>query len=402
LSPEERLAAIGVRQMPPAGSSLAPAEPAKGNGADGDARPKGPKTAGLIWYGDSPPTPPSYLVDEVLPEIGVAILGGQYGCGKTFVGGDLAGAAIVGGEFAGKPVKRTGGVLWLAAEGEMEIEVRVHAAIYAHGGDATRPQPFARQAGPVPCLTDKDALDRLKALAKQAAGHLEQNFNCELALVVIDTLSAAAGFDDENSAAETQKVMTTIATLAREIKALVLLIDHYGKLVDTGVRGSSAKSDSADAILACLGDRDQATGATSHRRLAVAKLRAGPTGRVIPFDIEKTDDNLTCIIRWRRDEPELTAEKGKPWPKALRIFKRALDEALGNFGKTTTPRAGMPEVRAVDREAVRAEFFRLYPGDTHKAKKDAFLRCAKDAVERGVMFSINVGPDLGQTIFWTP
>ena len=62
----------------------------------------------------------------------------------------------------------------------------------------------------------------------------------------------------------------------------------------------------------------------------------------------------------------------------------------------------MPEVKAVDREAVRAEFFRLYPGDTHKAKKDAFLRCAKNAVAKGVMCSINVGPDLGQTIFWIP
>lgn len=62
----------------------------------------------------------------------------------------------------------------------------------------------------------------------------------------------------------------------------------------------------------------------------------------------------------------------------------------------------MPEVRAVDREAVRAEFFRVYPGDTQKAKRDAFLRCAKDAVERGIICSINVGPDLGQTIFWTP
>jgi len=75
---------------------------------------------------------------------------------------------------------------------------------------------------------------------------------------------------------------------------------------------------------------------------------------------------------------------------------------LGSVGKMTAPRAGMPEVKAVDRDAVRAEFFRLYPADTQKAKKDAFLRCAKDAVERGIMCSISVGPDLGQTIFWTP
>ena len=27
----------------------------------------------LLWYGDTPPKPPSYLVDETVPEIGVVI-----------------------------------------------------------------------------------------------------------------------------------------------------------------------------------------------------------------------------------------------------------------------------------------------------------------------------------------
>ena len=206
---------------------------------------------GLIWYGDTPPTPTAYLVGETIPETGTAILGGQYGAAKTFVGADLAGGVIAGGDFAGRPVRKTGGVLWFAAEGETEIERRVYAAIEARGGDATQRQPFARQSGSVPCLTGKDAFERLKLLAIQAATHLRANFDCDLALIAIDTLSAAAGFDDENSAAETQKVMTMLATLAREAKALVLLIDHYGKLIDTGVRGSSAKSAAADAILAC-------------------------------------------------------------------------------------------------------------------------------------------------------
>ena len=376
--------------------------------ADGMGRPRlatpepEPKTDGLIWYGDAPPTPPSYLADETLPEIGVATIGGQYGAAKTFVAADLASAVMAGGDFAGKTVRRKGGVLWLAAEGESEIETRIQAAVAARGADAADRQPFARQAGGVPCLTGKGALERLKALANQAAGRLRQSFNCELALIVIDTLSAAAGFDDENSAAETQKVMNTLTALARETRTLVLVIDHYGKIIETGVRGSSAKTGASDAILACLGDRDPATGVMSNRKIAVTKLRAGPVGRVVPFNLEKTDDGSTCVVRWRSDEPEFLAGKGKPWPKALIIFKRALDEALDAAGKTTIPRVGMPEVKAVDRDVVRTEFFRLYLGDTHKAKKDAFLRCEKDAVERGVMCSINTGPDLAQTIFWTP
>jgi AAA domain len=378
----------------------------KPNGAAAPAQPipevEPSKADGLlIWYGDSPPAPPSYFVDEMLPEIGVAVVGGQYGAAKTFVGVDLVAATIAGGDFAGRAVRRQGGALWLAAEGESEIERRVYAAIAARGGDAAERQPFARQAGSVPCLTEKEAPERLKALTAAAAERLRKDFGRELALIVVDTLSAAAGFDDENSAAETQKVMTALAALARETRSLVLLIDHYGKLVDTGVRGSSAKSAAADAILACLGERDPATGATSNRRLAVAKLRAGPTGRIVPFSLAQTDDGFTCTVNWLADAEPESAPKGRQWPKALIIFKRALDEALDAAGKTTTPRAGMPEVKAVDREAVRTEFYRLYPGDA-ETKRQSFYRCVKDAVERGVMCSINVGPDLGQTIFWTP
>jgi hypothetical protein len=429
VSPEQILELRGVRKLPPApapfetrapqpdGSDEPPFDPAyeppgerfipahdDSNpppiGEDVEAKPTAKL---LLWYGDTPPKPSSYLVDETVPEIGVVILGGQWGAAKTFVGADLVSAVIVGGEFAGKTVNRKGGVLWLAAEGENEIEARVYAAIGARGGDPDEKHPFARQAVSVPCLTDKDALQRLRAMANEAAAHMREHFDCDLVAIFIDTLAAAAGFDDENSASETQKVMNVMAALAREMKVPAIVLDHYGKIADTGIRGSSAKSGAADAILACLGDRDQDTGATTNRRMAVTKLRSGPTGRVIAFRLAQTDDGSTCTVVWSEvDTVAKAAPKGKPWPKSLLVFKRAFDEAMGTFGKTTVPRAGMPEVKAVDRDHVRDEFFRLYPADNHDAKKEAFRRAALDIVGRGLMSSINVGPDLAQTLFWMP
>jgi hypothetical protein len=355
----------------------------------------------LIWYGEDPPAPPKYLVSNMLPEDGVAVIGGQFLLGKTFVGADLSAAVMTGGEFAGEPVMRKGAILWFAAEGEKEIEGRVRAAVENKFG-GSGPQPFARQAGGVPLLTDPDALEKLKAHTQEAAKYAREKFDLPLALVVIDTVSAAAAFTDENSASETQKVMTTLRELSRATGGLVLPIDHYGKQTETGIRGSSAKSAAADAILACLGERDN-EGNVSNHRLAVTKLRSGPTGRVIPFELRQTETQFgsTCIVEWRQTATEAApVEKTKGWPKSLLIFKRALLNAITEFGVRMRPFADNLEVLAVDREKVRAEFMRAYPADNRKAKGESFRRCEIEAVKRGFVGSRSIGEDLATTVFW--
>jgi hypothetical protein len=251
-------------------------------------------------------------------------------------------------------------------------------------------------------LTDSDALEKLKAHAQEAAEHAREKFGLPLALIVIDTVSAAVGFTDENSAAETQKVMTTLRELSRATGALVLPIDHYGKQTETGIRGSSAKSAAADAILACLGDRDS-EGVVSNHRLAVTKLRNGATGRVIPFELRQTVTlfGVTCIVEWRLTAVEAPpVEKPKAWPKSLIIFRRALQNALTDFGVRMRPFADNLEVLAVDREKVRAEFMRANPADGRKAKGERFRRCVIDAVERGFLGSRSTGEDFATTVFW--
>ena len=195
--------------------------------------------------------------------------------------------------------------------------------------------------------------------------------------------------------------MNMLAALARETKTLVLLIDHYGKIIETGVRGSSAKSAANDAILACLGDRDPTTGVMSNRKMAVTKLRIRASRPRRSLRSREDGRRLDLRRPLAPGRAGAAAPKGKPWPKALVIFKRALDEALDTAGKTTIPRAGMPEVKAVDREAVRAEFFRLYPGETQQSEEASpSFAAPRTPSRRGIMCSINVGPDLGQTIFW--
>jgi RecA/RadA recombinase len=176
----------GFASMPQADPPQREARPNGGNGEDREP-------SLLIWYGDEPRAPPKYLVENTLPEEGIAIICGQFTLGKTFVAADLAAAVMTGGSFAGEPTMRKGAVLWFAAEGKKEIERRVAASVENKFGASGR-QPFARQAEGVPLLTEPDALAKLKAHAQEAAKCARERFNLPLALIVIDTVSAAAGF----------------------------------------------------------------------------------------------------------------------------------------------------------------------------------------------------------------
>src|SRR6516162_10164628 len=110
---------------------------------------------------------------------------------------------------------------------------------------------------------------------KAAARAMNERFNLPLALIIVDTLSAAANFQDANSAAEGQLVMNRLGKLGREAGgAFTIAVDHFGKAVETGTRGTSAKEASADIVLAFLAERD-INGKISKTRMALRKIRGG-------------------------------------------------------------------------------------------------------------------------------
>jgi hypothetical protein len=245
----------------------------------------------------------------------------------------------------------------------------------------------------------------LTAHANEAAARMLADFELPLAAIGIDTMSAAAGFEDEDKPKETQKVMNMLRKLARATGALVFVIDHYGKMVETGVRGSSAKSGATDTILACLGERS-IDGKVTNRRMALAKWRNGPTGRVTNFALKVVEAawGSYCIIDWQETTTQDTAVKPvekKRWPAGLNTFKEALESALLAHGQKRQPRPDMPEVLTVDRDLVRAEFNLAYAADTLKVKGEAFRRNERLAVEKKVMGSRDIRPvDNATTVFW--
>ncbi len=120
--------------------------------------------------------------------------------------------------------------------------------------DITGPLPFAWRDD-CPPLTDNDAVEALCALADQAKVHFDSEFELPIVTIMIDTVVVTAAQHKEggdNDASASQKVMKTMVDLSKHTNTLVVGIDHFGKVIETGTRGSSVKEGSADAILALL------------------------------------------------------------------------------------------------------------------------------------------------------
>jgi AAA domain len=360
----------------------------------------------LIWHGDPDSTPlKEWLVDEMLPRTGLALIAGQWGTYKTFVMLDLSASVMTKAQFAGRDVHRQGGVLLLAAEGQSEVRLRVEGvarervAAFKPAEDVVpidpEHMPFVWRKS-CPRLADPRTLDELRKIGAAAATGMKEKFGLPLALVVIDALTTAAQFRDADDTAENQRALNMLVTIAREFDTLVVVVDHFGKDASTGTRNASTKEDTADSILALLGEKEL-NGLVTNPRMALRKVRGGPNGIEIPFRVHEVvvQEFKTLVVDWTEEEP--AAPRKRQWPKALVVFKRVFDAMLDERGKHIRPFMDGPEVLAVEREAVREEFQKAYSADTPKAKAVAFKRCVERASQLSLMCSREIN---GREFYW--
>jgi RecA-family ATPase len=275
------------------------------------------KKVNMAWrsHGGAPDLPTRWCVKGVIPETGVGILSGQWGTFKTTIALDVSLAVTTGAPFADRyRVKRQGAVAYVALEGANMMGTRLSALAKARG--VTGPLPFF-WCDSCPSLTAPNAANEIVA----ALHHL-QLAETPLSLIWIDTIAAAAGYSksgDDNDAAVTQRVMNTLSSVARQTGSFVIGIDHFGKVVDTGTRGSSAKEGAVDTVLAALGSRDL-NGSITETRLALRKQRDGISGTELPYAAEVIEtgrdedgDPITAIaLTW--NEPTQTKGDTPPNP----------------------------------------------------------------------------------------
>ena len=250
--------------------------------------------------------PPRWLIKNILPETGVALMSGQWGTFKTTTAIYICVSVMTGQPFAGRyRVKRRGAVLFIALEGEHMLSSRLTIIAGHHG--VTGALPFAWR-GDCPPLTDESAVESLCALADEAGREIMKRFNLPIAAIFVDTVITAAQHKEggDNDTAASQRVMSALSALSKHTGALVLGVDHFGKVLETGTRGSSAKEGAADTVLSLLADREL-SGGVKNTRLAVRKQRDGLSGFEIPFIVHTVEtatdedgDPITAqVIDWQ-------------------------------------------------------------------------------------------------------
>ena len=225
---------------------------------------------------------PKYLVKNLLPETGIGLLSGQWGTYKTFIALKLGACVGTAQPFAGYAVKRPGAVLYLACEGAGELPVRLEALSTVEHGGSVLPIYYC-DAGIR--LLDPTSVASIIATAKQVNTDAQRDNKLPLALVIIDTVISAAAFaksGDENDSAVGAKVMAALGIISRATETFTLGVDHFGKAIETGTRGTSAKEDAADVVLALLATKS-ISGEVANPRLCVRKRRGGPAGIEHPF-----------------------------------------------------------------------------------------------------------------------
>jgi len=284
----------------------------------------------------------------------------------------------------------------LAAEGSGTIGMRVHVARNEKAFGEILPIAWL---GSAPDLSNPKELPPLVTRLQAIGARFCASHGVRLGAVIIDTVAAAANLKDENDNAEAARAIRQMNELSRALGIVVMPVHHYGKGQETGLRGASAWRAGADTVISVLAERNEITGHVAGRKIALAKSRYGEEGPIAAFELrfvktgedEDGEDVGACVVEPSAADPG-AAETGKASrpSRAMRAYLEALQIALlGDRKEKIRPfEAEGPEVTAVDREAVRGEFYCAWPadGDTEAkraaSKRKTFNRAEGELIER--------------------
>jgi hypothetical protein len=188
--------------------------------------------------------PPTWLMDQLIPENGIVGLYGQPSGGKSFVALDWAMHISEGMAWLGEYPTKQAPVIYIAAEGGRGIQKRVRAWMKAYG------------------KTDLEAMYFLVAPLYVREEGVVEAFLAELqsqdiypGMVVLDTLSRSFGGGEENSSADMGHFIDSVIRLARG-RYMSALIVHHTNATGSRERGHTSFRGALDAMFSCSSEKN--------------------------------------------------------------------------------------------------------------------------------------------------
>ncbi len=252
--------------------------------------------------------PPAYLVEELLPELGAAMLVGPPNTGKSFIAADLAARVAAGSDtFAGSlSITRHGPVLYFTSEDPEGLASRIVDWSAAHHLPTDQVYVF----NGTPVLADLGrALEQLQAAFRQA-----QIDGTRAPLIIFDTFRDALGAADENDSGVTAHAVRVARTLGRMVGAMILLVAHPPHTDPTRVRGSTAVLAALDVSLSVRQDGKTITATVEKRRRGPKgvqyqwRLDVNGSKAVLHPGPDRTDDGVVSGNDQRDQDARLVAE----------------------------------------------------------------------------------------------
>jgi hypothetical protein len=311
---------------------------------------------------------PAYLVDGLIPRVGLAVVWGPPKCGKSFWVFDLALHVALGWQYRGRRIE-TGHVIYCAFEGASGFKNRAEAFRRRHLVGKADPHTFHLMPARTDLVADHVAL--IASLRNELGDNVP-------AAVVLDTLNRSlAGSESKD---EDMGAYVKAADAIREAFDCVVIVVHHCGIEASRPRGHTSLTGAVDAQLAVKRD------AAKTIFVEVEWMKDGEEGAVLVSKLDNVtvganrhgQDITSCVVVPVEGANIQTTQTRVPEPAKLAM--RMLVETLADFG--TFPPASNhipPDTRTCTVEQWRQRCYATSIAESDKpdSKRKAFVRASK-------------------------
>ncbi|WP_419239610.1 helicase RepA family protein [Photobacterium leiognathi] len=220
-----------------------------------------------------------WLVKNFITKYSFGVIYGKSGSRKSFIAIDLS-CAIATGSYWQNQRTHAGGVIYVAAEGQIGMSRRVKAWEKANNKKVEHLYILGQSI----IMSEKSSRNDLINSIRQ----IECNDKIKIELVVLDTL--ARNFDgDENSSEAMGRFIQGCDLVKEATNVSILCVHHSGKDASKGGRGSSSLIGACDFEYRVT--HDEKTGLTT---LSNTKQKEAESAPDLVFDFQSIDLGIIC------------------------------------------------------------------------------------------------------------